>query len=110
LRIFIYYRLKQTDYDGKFTYSNNLVANCFDEKISIEPKLYPNPNKGVFYIENNYPIEINIYSSLGELVFSQEMLNQGKQQLNLSHLSEGVYSIVMKYSDKFFSQKIVIQH
>ena len=86
----IYYRLKQTDYDGAITYFDKLSANCTKETFITEPKLFPNPNNGIFYIENNYPIEINIYSSLGELVFSQEMQNQGIQQLNMSHLLEGV--------------------
>lgn len=40
----LYYRLKQTDYDGTFTYSD--VVTVAESKVKNELKVYPNPNQG----------------------------------------------------------------
>ena len=40
-----YYRLKQTDYNGSFTYSDIRVVE-FKGKSSSDSKIYPNPSKG----------------------------------------------------------------
>lgn len=37
-----YYRLKQTDFDGKFTYSKVIVVK--PSKIEDQPRIYPNPS------------------------------------------------------------------
>ncbi|PIY06363.1 MAG: hypothetical protein COZ21_02925, partial [Bacteroidetes bacterium CG_4_10_14_3_um_filter_31_20] len=66
------YRLKQTDFDRHFKYSQIIaINNCIEEL----PKLiiYPNPSKGKFNIVFSNGDEqvhsIRVYSTLGELVY-----------------------------------------
>jgi hypothetical protein len=53
-----YYRLKQTDFDGKFEYSQ-VIAIAFSKQKNISFDLFPNPNKG-----NRFNIAINQFSLL----------------------------------------------
>ncbi|MCB9361411.1 MAG: T9SS type A sorting domain-containing protein [Flavobacteriales bacterium] len=65
-----YYRLKQTDFDGKYSYSEMGVSNC---KIEGDFNLYPNPfeNKLIVQISEgvNYPLNIEVRDYLGREVF-----------------------------------------
>jgi hypothetical protein len=45
----IYYRLKQVDYDGSFTYSNVVVVNL--EAANVVINLHPNPSSDRFILE-----------------------------------------------------------
>jgi hypothetical protein len=54
--------------------------------------LYPNPNSGKFTFESNYSGKYSIVNNIGQVIFEFEM-NSDKQEINLSKLSSGVYSI-----------------
>ena len=51
-----YYRLKQIDYDGLFSYSNLVVIDKKQHHLSI----YPNPFEDTFVIKSNYDTEMEI--------------------------------------------------
>jgi hypothetical protein len=87
-----YYRLKQTDYDGKFSYSK-IVAVKNDGNVAIE--IYPNPNQGSFRISVNsenklYNIEITDLE--GRLVYKGSG-NPDNQVTEVSGLSKGIYVV-----------------
>jgi hypothetical protein len=93
----VYYRLKQTDYNGAFSYSAAISANCFSEQ-NIKLLLYPNPTnselKCEFYspFRDNYIVEI--INTYGQTVLQKSY--ELHEDLNfidfdLSNFSEGVY-------------------
>ncbi len=90
-----YYRLKQTDYDGKFTYSN-VVHITMKQFNSVT--ISPNPAKESLQITIsgflNFKTEINvrIYDVLGREVYNYQFLDP-KSLLNLdvNALSKGMY-------------------
>lgn len=55
-----------------------------------QPGFYPNPFRDQFSIDMAHPAEIHIYSQLGSLVYSGD-LQKGKNDLNLHHLSAGIF-------------------
>ncbi|HHB79487.1 MAG TPA: hypothetical protein ENK85_09680, partial [Saprospiraceae bacterium] len=64
-----YYRLKQVDMDGKFTYSNIVSAKIGKEEISF----YPNPATGT--ISFNRPVEtVTIYDLMGKEVLKKKQV------------------------------------
>ncbi len=68
-----YYRLKQTDKNGKFKYYS-IVSVEFAKDKAITFSIYPNPNSGEFTvdfsgIENNHEVQITIYDELGKSVY-----------------------------------------
>ena len=88
-----YYRLKQTDLDGKYTYSKiiSLTVNPALTRASI----YPVPAKNVITINFGTMIskgEIKIYSSDMKLV-KQEKINGPAitKEINISKLPGGIY-------------------
>jgi len=88
---------------------SSFVDELLDEKSGI--KLYPNPNFGVFDLEfsdeQNEKFEIDIFSIEGKKVTQQELdANNGKVNINLSHLDVGQYILKFK-SKKHIETKIL---
>jgi len=88
-----YYRLKQTDFDGKFEYSNIVSANCENE-ILKDIKIYPNPVTSELTIEttsNNEAISFEIINSMGAVVCKISFIQ--KIIIQTSGFSKGTYII-----------------
>lgn len=90
-----YYRLKQVDYDGKFTYHEVISV---DIVISESVELYPNPTQDVLNIRfsdvEDSGLQMQIFDALGRLVFEQyHPAGQSSAKLNISNLGSGVYSL-----------------
>ena len=64
-----YYRLKQIDTDGKFTYSSTVIVDYPGTKLLVEVvgadiKIWPNPNEGTYL-----NIQMNGYEPENEVLF-----------------------------------------
>lgn len=90
-----YYRLKQTDFDGQFSYSKIRSVNSGkieDSKIEIYP--IPANDKVTIAGSKNEIEQITIYSVLGQDVTSltqQIENNKTKLVIDLSKLTSGIY-------------------
>jgi hypothetical protein len=107
-----YYRLKQTDFDSQYSYSNRVAVNIEGlEIISI----FPNPSKGyidyMIYSNKAGKISIKILDLLGREIFNRdEAIEAGitKNAFNVSLLSKGVYLFQASSSDMGKTQKQII--
>ncbi len=92
----VYYRLKQTDFDGKFTYSNIIsLKSDFESKLSV----YPNPFSNKVNISASKNIaRLKIISASGKTIVSQTV-NQKKYVLAGAHFANGVYILEVVYND-----------
>lgn len=103
-----YYRLKQTDYDGKFKYYDPKSANC-DFLYGV---IYtPNPFNQTLTIEiQNYvtfdEYRIIIHNSIGVSVFETK-INDQKTILDLNELKKGVYTISLIHNNTVINNKII---
>ena len=109
LKLVFYYRLKQTDFDRHFKYSQIIAINNCREELP-ELIIYPNPSKGKFNIVFSNGEEqvhsIRVYSTLGELVYYSD----GFQSIiDLSNNPKGVYFVQFIIGLKNISKKIVIE-
>ena len=94
-----YYRLKQVDFDGKFTYSDYASVNNIKKSRIVE--IYPNPIAGpeltVRYASaKDQMVVVSVYSSLGvRMVQEKQNVLKGLQsiQVDISHLSAGIYLV-----------------
>lgn len=104
-----YYRIKQTDFDGKQSYSK--VESITNKEIR-NIKIYPNPANDMLYIEYGVDddLEVEIYNSLGQLERLDMKNVHGRVSLNVSSLSAGVYMVVLKSEGYTQSEKLVIKH
>lgn len=104
-----YYRIKQTDYDGKFSYSQ--VRNVTIERLNnIQIELYPNPASNKITIEGDETElkNIRIFAILGKEVTEltvQQKISETKLIIDLSQLIKGTYYIKTKSTvNKFLKQ------
>jgi hypothetical protein len=93
----------------KFFYYNQLSA--------VEPELpakadalflYPNPSSGVVQIKLVGNVSIYVYSLSGQLV-QQFRMAPSEKMLDLSHLPAGMYQVMAKSNEDYFSGKLILQ-
>ena len=90
-----YYRLKQTDFDGQFTYS---AIRTVRFTINATMVIYPNPTAGLITIQASVSeLEtLIVYNALGQNVTNHvriTTINEGVKQLDLQELASGVYMV-----------------
>ena len=93
-----YYRLRQTDVDGKFKITDWVSVNIIS--LINDMSIYPNPfNKDInITINSNYDVEqmIKIIDPLGKVVVSElRYLERGINNINihLDDITEGIYLV-----------------
>lgn len=87
-----YYRIKQIDFDGKYTYSH-IEAVTIENQLLIEP----NPNNGQFTLyglDKNQKNDIAIYNLFGQKIFEISTDNV-QEEINISDLSSGLYYLII---------------
>ena len=87
--------------------------------ISTQVKVFkvtPNPSSGILNVmlttENPTALQLKVVDQLGKVVFElerNELSNQHREQLDLTHLAKGVYFIQAISGDKTSSSKFVIK-
>ncbi|MFT7614348.1 MAG: hypothetical protein ACI9J3_003330, partial [Parvicellaceae bacterium] len=90
-----YYRLKQVDFDGAFSYSQ-MIAIANDEKKMTS--IYPNPTNGILNISaknRNKITHVFVQDTHGGVVETYTT----PDQINISHLSSGMYFIQILHQD-----------
>lgn len=113
----LYYRLKQTDYDGKYSYSN-IIAFSNSEKENDIVQLFPNPVTNVLSVAISGRDEFDFYIRMTD-VFGLEMINKeyffNKEsnlvQVDMSGMNSGIYFLMVNVkgenSNKTFLKKVV---
>jgi len=112
-----YYRLKQTDIDGKYTYSQIVPVNF--ESESFDFKIVPNPASGnnitmqLSGLQDKNPVLVVITDVLGRIYYSKVVMNDlnGSTQIVLQSsepLAEGVYIITASENNRLISKRLVI--
>src|SRR5215471_4877557 len=102
-----YYRLKQVDVDGGFTYSKTVKVNF--RNISLI-KLYPNPAKNILIIEGLNPLLNTILSVIdvsGKVVAKTIVVNNNSYSWNVSKLSTGIYYLQIEENKKMTTLRFV---
>ncbi|WP_070137184.1 T9SS type A sorting domain-containing protein [Crocinitomix algicola] len=99
-----YYRLKQTDYDGKFEYSDIQAVNLNSSNGSF--MVYPNPANSIITLSSEDNINhIEVYSALGELVMIQDFNGYSSQnRIDISSLENGLYIIKTNIGSQKFTK------
>ncbi len=107
----IYYRIKEIDEDGNYTYSSIVVLN----NITDESKyiIYPNPANNLITITNANinagQAEINLYDADGKKIISSIMTGN-IQQINTASIAAGTYVVKILTNKNEVIQKIIIRH
>ncbi len=94
----VYYRIKQIDNDGSFTYSDEVEVDLIPLNYSLEQN-YPNPFNPTTVIEYSIPVKGNVvltvYNILGQKLLQQALKDvepgYHKIEFNGSEFSSGIY-------------------
>ena len=111
-----YYRLKQTDFNGEFKYSNVIAVQAKSDNVLQVKSLRPNPAKELIYLDiysqENISIQVVIHDVMGNTVDSKNvMLTEGMNtiQNNLNDYKSGFYfvSVIVPKINKVYNSKFV---
>lgn len=108
-----------TDWGRYLSYSFTIGYGVgLDEETNYHFDVFPNPSKGLFnYHLDNFTgdqIQVNIYSELGQLVYSEDIADNNSEgywdrSLDLSHLPPGVYVFNVTSDDLTATKKVIIE-
>jgi hypothetical protein len=102
-----YYRLKQVDFDGNFTYSKIISINF--EEANSRLLLFPNPaqNRVAVSGQNGAVInEVVIYNQLGQVVWKGETINN---TIHFGSMTGGVYILETLIDEVKIREKLIIE-
>jgi hypothetical protein len=104
-----YYRLKQTDFDGNYTYEDAISIDTCDDHEQEGLTMYPNPTDGKiemrFHGNSSDVNSIGIFNSRGQQIYSSKTL---QSEFDLSGNSPGLYFMHVQYDAKVLTSKFVI--
>lgn len=110
-----YYRLKQVDNNGQYSYSNLTLVDCHESTSSTMVRLYPNPAEDKLFIRlENIITEVlfvkimNTYSSVVYETKWENPLINSLNEIDIEHLPAGVYFIqIYDSKNRLFHQKVI---
>ena len=106
-----YYRLKQTDFDGKYTYSSIIAVNFKNDKEEIN--IYPNPfndRTNVYFSDNEHlPFNIEMFDALGKIVREEKQITGNIFVIEKEQLKSGIYTLRIYNDKQSIIKKVIIK-
>lgn len=100
-----YYRLKQVDINGRYTYSS-IVRHYCGEAVMSSIKVYPNPSSNYVILDISGlsgDKEVTWYNTHGQVVLQSEKLNKEtdiNKIFDISQLAQGAYLLQLKVNNQ----------
>jgi len=98
-----YYRLKQTDFDGQYIYSQTIALNREMEQAVVSD-LFPNPaNNSVNFMLNTPKtgtVNVDMFDNTGRLIATQAYeahIGSNSFTIDISQFARGVYSTIIRF-------------
>jgi hypothetical protein len=110
----VYYRLKQVDYDGEYTYTDVRTVEL-NNLEAIALTVYPNPNNGEFNLSiqstERLITTFTIYNNIGAEVWSYTTtLNNGLNTIPAQlQLAKGMYNVSMQNNKGIQTQRFIVK-
>jgi hypothetical protein len=107
-----YYRLRQIDYDGKYTYSNIVDVNV--PSYAFPVSIFPSPTSGDFTLsltsETNSIVDIQVFNHIGQLIYSEsEEIHSGNflKSISLNERQDGLYYMRVLANGRSYSARVI---
>jgi hypothetical protein len=110
-----YYRLKQTDFDGSYAYSDYVPVNFGSKKrfeiTAVNADELSNSVDVMFYYDNSLPLTYTVTDVAGRIIVADQKMDNTIEGLNLLHidksLSSGLYTIILRNATGIQTRKFV---
>ncbi|GCC50324.1 hypothetical protein SanaruYs_05390 [Chryseotalea sanaruensis] len=84
----------------------NIILGVEERNMQIE--VSPNPGNGLYTLRINKPIwELAVSSSIGEILSKQSSKDVSSNQIDLSHLPDGVYLFIFKFDNTSEVKRVI---
>jgi hypothetical protein len=111
-----YYRLKQYDYDGAYSFSDIIAIKSEWDNSKFFGSIFPNPSKTAFTLitgerETAAPIQLTFINAQGSVVKMEELMghtNVSNYGIDVSEMISGVYTIHLVSGNESEVRKVVI--
>jgi hypothetical protein len=104
-----YYRLKQTDFDKQFSYSE---VRRIEVTETIQLKVFPNPSTGNFRIATGFkilPEDVKFFNLLGQRISINILEGDSSLQADSSSIAPGIYILQVSKGNWRQSVRVVIE-
>ncbi|MEL6132038.1 MAG: T9SS type A sorting domain-containing protein [Bacteroidota bacterium] len=111
---YVYYRLKQVDFNGQFEYSK-MVELTIDQTATVQGlKLAPNPAKDFVQVSLAKTLTqggtLTIVSMNGQVVYQEALSDQQRTlQVNLSQWASGSYVVNVRSGRQQYAKKLIVK-
>ena len=86
------------------------VASSLNSISISNVEVFPNPSSGIITVSCDENLKnIEVYNLLGSLIHFEMTYSQNEIELNLSHLSSGIYHLILRNENQVINQKIIIE-
>jgi len=105
----VYYRLKQVDFDGNYSFSNLLVVNLQrDSPITVFPSsVYDKVTLDLEEASNSETL-IEVFDVMGKKLMSHIMeINATRMELNVSNFARGHYFINLRIGNETYTERFI---
>jgi Secretion system C-terminal sorting domain len=114
-----YYRLKQTDFDGKYVYSELRMVN-FEKGNVFSFNVYPNPNDGgtlnlelLTNKKQGAEVLVVVYDMLGNELYSKVIITNENGNIIRAidpsqKLASGVYMVTATSNHKIYNKRLIV--
>lgn len=106
-----YYRLKQVDFDSKYTYSK--IINLLDATHDARELEFNVSNGNLIIISNELlkgDLNVLVYNSIGQLIMNTKESIYGSDIINIPvNLKQGVYVVKCQIGKEFYNSKVFVK-
>ncbi|WP_336516613.1 T9SS type A sorting domain-containing protein [Pollutibacter soli] len=102
----VYYRLRQTDFDGNYIFSTIIKSGCATSQSEFT--ISPNPGRDQFIIRN-LPVngQIRVTDLKGRLVIAPYSYTGTNYSINLGGFAQGIYLVTVYTKDAVTTKKLM---
>jgi hypothetical protein len=88
-----------------------MAASGVDKQPAIKFHIYPNPVSDMLNLEctTAEPVQVQIFSSMGELVYEKQNVSVNRLNIDLSTLSTGHYTVNLTSAKQTVSKKVLVK-
>ena len=111
----VYYRIKQVDKDGRFSYSGIQKITFINKENSTVSRVKQNPANGFIAIEFSSPLKkvsLNVYDAAGKRVWqttAASIVQNETINIPVNQLAKGLYTLSVRNQTVNETHKVIVQ-